>query len=126
MLTVVSVLSAASYGVALVLAGGVGQSCEPNRNFSELLRQVIDSNVTWGGTYLLGQAVLGNASYPLTFENVLEGCQLNRSLYVTLELGSILDLERDIHVSDADQVCATPSRARNSSWLSDMHFPTKQ
>lgn len=106
MLTGVSVVSAVFYGVSLVLAGGTGQSCNPNRNFSELLRLVIDDNQTWGGVYLLGQAVLGNASYPLTFGRVLEGCRLNNSLYSTLELDAVFDLEQDIHISAAEQVSA--------------------
>lgn len=103
-LGVICALSAVFHGVSLVLAGGLGQSCQPYGNFSELLRLVIDDNMTWRGNHLLGKAVLGNGSYPLTFRGVLESCQLNESLYNSLHLGNRFDLEECIYVSAEEKV----------------------
>ena len=104
MLAGVCVVSASFHGVALVLAGGLGQGCHPDGNFSELLSAVIDDQTTWGGAHLLGQALLGNASYPLTFRSVIDSCRLNRSLYEALELGCVFNLEEDIYIAAADMV----------------------
>ena len=101
----VFISSAIFYGVALVIAGGIGQSCHPHGNFSELLRLVIDDNRTWGGTHLLGLAIHRNGSYPLTFESILDDCRLNRSLYTSLKLGDRFNLEQNIGILDEDKVC---------------------
>ena len=103
-LTGVSIVSALTHGTAIVLAGGLGQSCRPNRDFSQVLRSVIDDSSTWGGAYLLGQALHGNASYPLTFGNVLERCGQNYSLHESLELENVFDFEEKIFILPADQV----------------------
>ena len=104
MMTGVCILSAIFYGVSLVIAGGIGQSCHPHGNFSELLRLVIDDNRTWRGTHLLGLAIHGNRSYPLTFKSVLDDCRLNLSLYTSLKLGDRFNLEQDIGILDEDKV----------------------
>lgn len=104
MLTGVCVISALFYGVTLVLAGGLGQSCRPNGNLSQILRLVVDDNRTWRGVHLLGQAVLGNASYPLTFEGFLSSCQQNCSLYQSLKLREVLKLDDYFFVPFANMV----------------------
>lgn len=104
MLTGVCAVSAAFYGVSLVIAGGLGQGCLPDENFSELLSMVVDDKETWGGTYLLGKALLNNGSFPLTFKDVLENCRLNHSLYTSLQLSNRFNFEEDINVSPAVMV----------------------
>ena len=100
-------MSAIIHGVSLVIAGGMGQSCHPRDDFSDLISSVIDNNITWRGTYLLGQAVLGNATYPLTFEGVLGRCEMNQSLYASFQLGNSFDLAGTFFVSESDMVSAS-------------------
>ena len=93
MLTCVCVISALSCAATLVIAGGVGQACHPSGDLSRVLRMVVDDNRTWRGVHLLGQAVLDNASYPLTFESLLSGCQRNLSVYQALQLDQVFNLD---------------------------------
>ena len=87
-----------------MVVGGLGQSCQPKGNLSQLLRSVVDHNSTWRGTYLLGKGVLGNASYPLTFEEVLGRCRLNQSVYQSFQLGNVFDLEAAFFVAASEMV----------------------
>ncbi len=93
MLTGVCVTCAFSGATCLVIAGGVGQTCRPDNDLSQVLKEVVDNAATWRGSYLLGKAVLGNASYPLTFEEVLQSCRENQSLYEALKLRRVVDLD---------------------------------
>ena len=85
-LTAICVISALSAAACLVIAGGVGQSCHPHGNLSHVLQLVVDDTSTWRGSYLLGQAIQGNSSFPLTFEKFLGSCRRNDSLYQVLKL----------------------------------------
>ena len=102
MLTGVCVISALSYGVTLILAGAMGQSCRPNGNLSQVVRLVVDDNRTWGNTYLLGRSVLGDASYPLSFEGVLDRCRHNLSLFQSFHLERLFNLEDYFHIPLTD------------------------
>ena len=104
MLTGVCVASALAGAVCLIIAGGVGQACHPHGNMSQVLKEIVDNTVTWRGGHLLGQAVLGNASYPLTFEDVLQGCRVNQSLYQALKLHHVINLDLSFAAPDESTV----------------------
>lgn len=104
MLAVVCVVASLSYSVSLILAGGLAQGCGPYGNFSDLLSSVIDDNRTWRGVHLLGQSVLGNGSYPLTFASLVERCRNNRSLYEALQLGNRFNFREDLNITAAERV----------------------
>ena len=85
-------MSAAGFGVFLVLGGVLGRSCGRHGNFSSLLDNVVDHSDSWDDGYPLGDWIIGNTSYPLTVGGVVNSCRGNLSLYESLQLGVRLDL----------------------------------
>ena len=111
----ISVVSAAFYGVFLCVVGVVDQGCGPHGNFSNIMQNVIDNNLSWGESYPLGAAILDNASYPLTMGGVLDGCRRNQSLFTVLHLEQqynlfdIISIPENESVGHIDKVIVTYS-----------------
>ena len=101
MLVGVCAVSAAGFGVFLILGGVLGRSCGRHGNFSSILDNVVDHSDSWDGGYPLGYWIVGNASFPLTVGGVVNSCRGNLSLYESLQLSVRLDLSS---ISFSDQV----------------------
>ena len=86
-------MSSVSFGVFLSMNGVLGPVCGTHNNFTMAIMNVIDNKDTWGGIFPLGLALIGNSSYPLTVQSVLDECRQNHSLYVSLQLVERLDLD---------------------------------
>ncbi len=97
----VCAVSAAGFGVFLILGGVLGRSCGRHGNFSSILDNVVDHSDSWDGGYPLGYWIVGNASFPLTVGGVVNSCRGNLSLYESLQLSVRLDLSS---ISFSDQV----------------------
>ena len=96
--------SAVFYGVFLCVVGVVNQGCGRHGNFSNIMQNVIDNNLSWGESYPLGAIILDNASYPLTVGGVLDGCRRNQSLFTVLHLEQQYNLLDIINIPENESV----------------------
>jgi len=71
---------------------------------------VVDDTSTWHGSYLMGKAIQGNSSFPLTFEKFLDACRHNDSLY------RVLELEQQLHLDACFSPPNTTMVICNSGW----------
>ncbi len=55
-------------------------------------QQTIDQPDLISDGYWLGDVILGNSSIPLTFTSILEECQQNSTIYNTLQLEEVIDV----------------------------------
>ena len=100
----ISVVSSIFYGVFLCVVGVMDEGCGIHGNFSNLMQNVIDNNQSWGESYPLGAAILGNTSYPLTVGGVLDGCHRNQSLFTVLQLDHQYNLSDIIDIPHNESV----------------------
>ena len=96
--------SAVFYGVFLCVVGVVDQGCGRHGNFSNIMQNVIDNNLSWGESYPLGAIILDNASYPLMVGGVLDGCHRNQSLFTVLHLEQQYNLLDIINIPENESV----------------------
>ena len=56
--------------------------------------QTIDNPEVVGGEYVLSSLVYGNGSIPLTVSGILSNCSDNATIYVALQVDSVIDLDQ--------------------------------
>ena len=72
--------------------GAFGTKICPLFTEDELFTKIIDVPANFNNEYILGKAVLGNASYPLTVKSVLDNCRADATLWQSLQLTKRLNL----------------------------------